>query len=156
MSPAGGYSFRQQRLEAGPRHQQNCTDCHNIRRMPGQFVPSPKNRTPRRGGSRVSRTGRQESGPLRGSRQIAPRAMCKIPPRTSSAPSPIRNILLLIHRCHAQQNLDSSRRRPNRSGGRNIVVVRVLDREIRINLRAFFTKRIVSGSPPGPSAFIGD
>jgi hypothetical protein len=61
--------------------------------MPGQFVPSPKNRTPRRGGSRVSPTGREESGPLRGPRQIAARAMYKIPQRTSSAPSPIRNIL---------------------------------------------------------------
>src|ERR1700682_80856 len=61
--------------------------------MPGQFVPSPKNRTPRRGGSRVSRTGREESGPLRGPRPIAARAVYKIPPRTSSAPSPIRNIL---------------------------------------------------------------
>jgi hypothetical protein len=64
-----------------------------IRRMPGQFVPSPKNRTPRRGGSRVSRTGREESGPLSDPRQIAVRAMYKSPPRTSSAPSPIRNIL---------------------------------------------------------------
>jgi hypothetical protein len=61
--------------------------------MPGQFVPSPKNRTLRRDGSRVSRTGREESGPLSGPRQIAVRAMYRIPPRTSSAPSPIRNIL---------------------------------------------------------------
>jgi hypothetical protein len=37
-----------------------------------------------------------------------------------------------------------------------IVAVRVLDRPARISLRAFSTKRIVSGSPPGPSAFIGD
>ena len=37
-----------------------------------------------------------------------------------------------------------------------IVAVRVLDRPARINLRAFPTKRTVSGSPPGPSAFIGD
>src|SRR6267378_6315471 len=64
-----------------------------IRRMPGQFVPSPKNRTLRRGGSRVSPTGREESGPLSGPRQIAVRARYRIPPRTSSAPSPIRNIL---------------------------------------------------------------
>jgi hypothetical protein len=53
----------------------------------------PKNRTPRRGGSRVSRTGREESGPLSDPRQIAARAMYKSPPRTSSAPSPIRSIL---------------------------------------------------------------
>jgi hypothetical protein len=31
-----------------------------------------------------------------------------------------------------------------------IVALRVLDRPARINLRAFSTKRIVSGSPPGP------
>src|SRR5260370_21462827 len=79
--------------------------------MPGQFVPSPKNRTLRRGGSRVSRTGWEESGPLRGPRQIAVRAMYRIPPRTSSAPSPIRNILASqFIRCHAQQNLDSRAR----------------------------------------------
>jgi hypothetical protein len=62
--------------------------------MPGQFVPSPKNRTLRRDGSRVSRAGREESGPLSGPRQIALRAMYRIPPRTSRAPSPIRNILV--------------------------------------------------------------
>jgi len=62
-------------------------------RMPGQFVPSPKNRRLRRGGSRVSRAGREESGPLSDPRQIPVRAMYKTPPRTSSAPSPIRNIL---------------------------------------------------------------
>src|ERR1700738_5740999 len=60
--------------------------------MPGQFVPTPKNRMLRRGGSRVSRTGREESRPLSGPRQIAARAMYKTPPRTSSAPIPIRNI----------------------------------------------------------------
>ena len=37
-----------------------------------------------------------------------------------------------------------------------IVAVRVLDRPARINLLAFSTKRNVSGSPHGPSAFIGD
>jgi len=61
--------------------------------MPGQFVPSPKNRTLRRGGSRVSRTGAEESGPLSGPRQMAVPAIYRIPPRTSSAPSTIRNIL---------------------------------------------------------------
>src|SRR5712664_1684181 len=60
--------------------------------MPGQFVPSPKNLMLRLGGSRVSRTGREESGPLSDPRQIAVRAMYKTPPKTSSAPSPIRNI----------------------------------------------------------------
>jgi hypothetical protein len=66
---------------------------HPIRRMPGQFAPNPKNPMPRRGGSRVSRTGREEYGPLSGPCQRAVRAVYKIPPRTSSAPSPIRNIL---------------------------------------------------------------
>src|ERR1700675_4920900 len=63
-----------------------------IRRMPGQFASSPKNPTPRRRGSRVPRTGRPESGPLSDPRQITARTMYKTPPRTSSAPSPIRNI----------------------------------------------------------------
>src|SRR5260370_39487594 len=61
-------------------------------RMPGQFVLTPKNRMLRVGGSRVSRTGREESRPLSGPRQIAVRIMYKTPQRTSSAPSPIRNI----------------------------------------------------------------
>src|ERR1700674_4876486 len=63
-----------------------------MRRMPGQFASSPKNPTPRRRGSRVPRTGRPESGPLSDPRQITARTMYKTPPRTSSAPSPIRNI----------------------------------------------------------------
>src|ERR1700726_1155962 len=84
-------TYRWPRLETGPRHQQNCADCHKENARPVRSEP--KNRTPRRGGSRVSRTGREESGPLRGPRPIAARTMYKIPPRTSSAPSPIRNIL---------------------------------------------------------------
>src|SRR5205823_10694639 len=35
----------------------------------------------------------EESGPLSGPRQMAARAVYKTPPRTSSAPSPTRNIL---------------------------------------------------------------
>jgi hypothetical protein len=61
--------------------------------MPGQFAPSPKNRTLRVGGSRVLETGPEERGRLSGPHQIAVRAMYKIPPRTSSAPSNVRNIL---------------------------------------------------------------
>ena len=60
--------------------------------MPGQFALTPKNRMLRVGGSRVSRTGREESRPLSGPRQIAARVMYKTPQKTSSAPSPIRNI----------------------------------------------------------------
>src|SRR5258706_13555719 len=60
--------------------------------MPGQFVLTPKKRMLRVGGSRVSRTGREESRPLSGPRQIVARIMYKSPQRTSSAPSPIRNI----------------------------------------------------------------
>src|ERR1700733_6211421 len=60
---------------------------------PGQFVPSPKNRTPRPWRLQSVANRPEESGPLRAPRQIAARATYKIPPRTSSAPSPIRNIL---------------------------------------------------------------
>jgi hypothetical protein len=42
--------------------------------MPGQVVLTPKNPMPRRGGFRVSRTGREESRPLSDPRQIAVRA----------------------------------------------------------------------------------
>jgi hypothetical protein len=85
------HTHRWPRRETGPRHNRIAPIA--IRRMPGQFVPSPKNLMLRRGGSRVSRTGREESGPLSGPRQRVVRAMYKTPPRTSSAPSPIRNIL---------------------------------------------------------------
>ena len=47
--------------------------------MPGQFVPNLKNLMLRRGGSRVPRTGREESGPLSDPRQIEVRAMYKTP-----------------------------------------------------------------------------
>ena len=81
--------------------------------MPGQFVPSPKNLMLRRGGSRVSRTGREESGPLSDPRQIAVRAMYKTPPRTSSAPSPIRNILAsqFIAATHNRTGIQADARR---------------------------------------------
>jgi len=59
--------------------------------MPGQFAP--KNRTLRRGGSRVSKFAPGERGRVSGPDQIAVRAKYKIPLRTSSAPSNVRNIL---------------------------------------------------------------
>src|SRR3981189_625741 len=81
--------------------------------MPGQFVPSPKNLMLGRGGSRVSRTGREESGPLSDPRQIAVRAMYKTPPTASSAPSPIRNILAsqFIAATHNRTGIQADARR---------------------------------------------
>jgi hypothetical protein len=76
-----------------PAPDTNRTAPSAIRTRPGQFAPSPRNRKLRRGGSNVSRAGREESRPLSGPRQIAVRAMYRIPPITRSAPSPIRNIL---------------------------------------------------------------
>ena len=88
--------------------------------MPGQFGPTPRNPRPRRGGSRVPRTGREESRPLSGPRQIAVRIMYKTPQRTSSAPSPIQeHFRLSIHRCPAQQNWNQSREGRIRSGRNN-------------------------------------
>ena len=76
-----------------PAPDTNRTAPSAIRKRPGQFVPSPRNRKLRGGGSKVSRVGRKESRPLSGPRQIAVRAMYRIPQKTRSAPSPIRNIL---------------------------------------------------------------
>src|SRR5258708_30005262 len=71
--------------------------------MPGQFAPSPRNRTPPLEGSRVSGTDPEERGRLSDPHQIAVRAIYKIPPRTSSAPNTIKNILASsIHR-HARE-----------------------------------------------------
>ena len=74
--------------------------------MPGQFVPSPKNPVPRRGGSRVLRTGpeREEPEPLSDPRQITARTMYRTPPKTSSAPSPIS--IILASRFIAATNAD--------------------------------------------------
>jgi hypothetical protein len=49
-----------------------------IRRMPGQFVPSPKNLMLRRGGSRVSRTGREAFGPLSRTFLLPARRLAKL------------------------------------------------------------------------------
>jgi hypothetical protein len=83
--------------------------------------------------------------------------MYKIPPRTSSAPRPIRNILAspFIAGAHNRTGIQAGGGRIVPAAG-TIVAVRFLDRPARINLRAFPAKRIVSGSSPGPSAFIGD
>src|SRR5258705_4696625 len=72
--------------------------------MPGQFAPSPRNRTPPLEGSSVSGTDLEERGRLSDPHQIAVRAIYKIPPRTSSAPNMIKNILASsIRRCHARE-----------------------------------------------------
>src|SRR6202163_4911255 len=67
-----------------------------MRRRPGQFGPSPRNPTPRRGGSRVPPTGpeREEPEPLSDPRQITARTIYRTPPKTSSAPSPMTIILV--------------------------------------------------------------
>jgi hypothetical protein len=76
------------------------TDCHKENTQPVRSEPQESHAAPWRLQTVANRP--EESGPLRGPRQIAARAMYKIPPRTSSAPSPIRNILgLSIYRCHA-------------------------------------------------------
>src|ERR1700686_1078258 len=68
-----------------------------MRRKPGQFGPSPRNPKPRRGGSRVLRTGpereEEEPEPLSDPRQITARTKYRTPPKTSSAPSPMTIIL---------------------------------------------------------------
>jgi hypothetical protein len=52
----------------------------------------------------VSGTDPEERGRLSDPHQIAVRAIYKIPPRTSSAPNIIKNILASsIHRCHARE-----------------------------------------------------
>jgi hypothetical protein len=58
-------------------------------------IPGTRNPTPRRGGSRVLRTGpeRGEPEPLSDPRQITARTMYRTPPKTSSAPSPMTIIL---------------------------------------------------------------
>jgi hypothetical protein len=85
--------------------------------MPGQFVLTPKNRMLRVGGSRVSRTGREESRPLSGPRQIAVRIMYKTPAENEQRAKPYQeHSRLSIHRCPAQQNWNQSREGRIRSG----------------------------------------
>jgi hypothetical protein len=82
-----------------------------MRRKPGQFGPSPRNPTPRRGGSRVLRTGpeRGEPEPLSDPRQITARTMYRTPPKTSSAPSPMT--IILASRFIAATNAPTTTRR---------------------------------------------
>jgi hypothetical protein len=80
-----------------------------MRRKPSQFGPSPRNPTPRRGGSRVLRTGPEREEPLSDPRQITARTMYKTPPKTSSAPSPMTNIL--VSRFIAATNAPTTTRR---------------------------------------------
>jgi hypothetical protein len=127
--------------------------------MPGQFVPSPKNRAPRLGGSRVSRTGRwEESGPLSGPRPPNSSAAIYKTPENEQRAKPDQEhsgLSQLIAATHNRTWIQADGGRIFPAAG-TIVAVRVLDRPARINLRAFFTKRNVLGSPLGPSAFIGD
>src|ERR1700730_15938490 len=82
-----------------------------MRRRPGQFGPSPRNPTPRRGGSRVPPTGpeREEPEPLSDPRQITACTMYRTPPKTSSAPSPIT--IILVSRFIAATNAPTTTRR---------------------------------------------
>jgi hypothetical protein len=91
QASAGGYSFRQQRVETGPRHQQNCADCHKENARPVSSGPQESHAAPWRLQSVANRPGGIRAA--KGSPPNSMRAMYKIPPRTSSAPSPIRNIL---------------------------------------------------------------
>jgi hypothetical protein len=81
------------RLETGPRHQQNYTDCHKENARPVRSEPQESHAAPWRLQSVANRPGGFRAAKLSDPRQIAVRAMYKTPPRTSSAPSPIRNIL---------------------------------------------------------------
>ena len=149
------HTYRWPRLEAGPRHQQNCTDCHKDNAGPVRSEPQESHAAPWRLQSVANRPGgiwaTQRSPPNSSACHVQESAE-----NEQRAKPDQEHSRLSIHRCRAQQNRDSSRRRPNRSGGWNHRRRRVLDRPARINLRAFPTKRTVSGSPPGPSAFIGD
>jgi len=82
-----------------------------MRRRPGQFGPSPRNPTPRRGGSRVPPTGpeREEPEPLSDPRQITACTMYRTPPKTSSAPSPMT--IILVSRFIAATNAPTTTRR---------------------------------------------
>jgi hypothetical protein len=82
-----------------------------MRRRPGQFGPSPRNPTPRRGGSRVPPTGpeREELEPLSDPRQITACTMYRTPPKTSSAPSPMT--IILVSRFIAATNAPTTTRR---------------------------------------------
>ena len=82
-----------------------------MRRRPGQFGPSPRNPTPRRGGSRVPPTGpeREEPEPLSDPRQITACTTYRTPPKTSSAPSPMT--IILVSRFIAATNAPTTTRR---------------------------------------------
>ena len=79
------------RLETGPRYQQNCTECHKDKARPIRSEPQESQAAPWRLQSITSGPGgipaTKRSPPNSGARHV------QDSPRTSSAPSPIRNIL---------------------------------------------------------------
>jgi hypothetical protein len=92
---------------------------------------------PCRGGSKVSRTGREEFWPLSGPRQIALRAVYKSPPATSTAPSPIRNILAsqIIAAMHNRTGIQDNALGFVPEGAQWLaVVVRLQDRALNLAL----------------------
>src|ERR1700687_3080449 len=114
VPPAKGSGTIRPNLETGPRHQQNCTDCHKENARPVRSEPqeSPASRcrlqsvANRPGGIRAAKG----SPPNRGAHHVqdtAENEQRAKPNQEHSRPS--------IHRCHAQQNGDSSRRHPIRS-----------------------------------------
>jgi hypothetical protein len=106
-----------------------------MRRKPGQFGPSPRNPTPRRGGSRVLRTGpeRGEPEPLSDPRQITARTMYRTPPKTNSAPSPMT--IILASRFIAATNAPTTTRRNTATPQQN------LDSSARMVIRSSFRPR---------------
>jgi hypothetical protein len=154
--PIGSTYARAPRLETSPRHQQNCTNCHKENARPVRSEPQESHVAP----WRLQSVANRPVGGIRAAKRsppIAVRAIYKTPPRTSGAKPDQEHSGL-------SQLIAAARNRTwiQADGGRivpaagTIVAVRVLDRPARINLRAFFTKRTVSGSPLGPSAFIDD
>lgn len=94
------------RLETGPRHQQNCTDCHKENARPVRSEPQESHATPSRLQSVANRP-----GGIRAAKRSPPNSSaCHVQDsaeKEQRAKPHQEHSRLSIHRCHAQQNRDS-------------------------------------------------
>src|ERR1700675_5021435 len=102
-------------LETGPRHQQNCTDCHKENARPVRSEPQESHAAPWRLQSVAN-----PPGGIRAAKRSPPNSSAhhvQDSAENEQRAKPYQeHSRLSIHRCHAQQNLDSRQCTQIRSG----------------------------------------
>jgi hypothetical protein len=103
------HTYRWPRLETGPRHQQNCADCHKENARLVRSEPQESHAAP----WRLQSVSNRPRG-IRAAKRSPPNSIaCHVQDSAENeqrAKPHQEHSRLSIHRCHAQQNLDSSAR----------------------------------------------